>query len=107
MSFDEMDVYSAWMPTVEYSLATFTHILLRYFLPASFVLAFIPLPPSLYVGNRGTSFLTPIAPVILFIASGLVCVIWGILVLLLTVCGNISSLLLGGYVIQFLHCVMK
>ena len=102
-----MYAHLAWMPTVEYSLATFIRMLLRYFLPASFVLAFIPLPPSLYVGNRGTSFLTPIAPVILFIASGLVCVIWGILVLLLIICGNISSFLLGGYVIQFLHRMKK
>lgn len=88
------------MPTVEYSLATFIRMLLRYFLPASFVLAFIPLPPSLYVGNRGITFLTPIAPVILFIASGLVCVIWEILVLLLTICGKVSSFLLGRYAIQ-------
>lgn len=85
------------MPTVEYSLATFTRLLLHYLLPCSFVLAFIPLPASLYVGNRGIAFLAPVAPVILFIASGLVCVIWGILVLLLTICGKISSILLGRY----------
>ena len=96
--FDSADAHPAWMPTVEYSLATYSRMLLRYFLPASFVLAFVPLPPSLYVGNRGIAFLAPIAPVVLFIASGLVCVVWGIVVLLLTICGKVSSLLFCRYV---------
>lgn len=86
------------MPPVEHSLATLSRLLLYYLLPASFILALIPLPPFLYVGNRGTAFLSPIAPVLLFIASGLVCVIWGILLFLLTVCGKVNSLILGRYV---------
>ena len=83
------------MPTVGQSLELYGHYLFRYLLPCSLVLAFIPLPPSLYVGNRGTPSLVAIAPLILLVASGLVCVLWWILSILLMITGKASSFFSG------------
>ncbi|KAF8969376.1 PGAP1-like protein-domain-containing protein [Flammula alnicola] len=85
-------VFLAWaqidegapMPTVGQSLTRYGHMMLRHFLPGSLIFSLVPLPESLYLGNKGLLFLAPIAPLILCIASGLVCVVWWVLLLLLT-----------------------
>jgi glycosylphosphatidylinositol deacylase len=70
------------MPSVDESLANYNSMAFRYFAPASLLLAVIPLPESLYLGNNGTLFLAPIAPIILTISGGLVNITWALLLLL-------------------------
>ncbi|KDR84062.1 hypothetical protein GALMADRAFT_219892 [Galerina marginata CBS 339.88] len=96
-------VFLAWshhdqvapVPTIGQSLARYTSALFRYLLPASSIFSVFPLPESLYLGNEGVVFLAPIAPLILFLASGLVCISWWILVALLTIIGQVSTILFG------------
>ncbi|KAF9534116.1 GPI-inositol-deacylase [Crepidotus variabilis] len=83
------------MPTVEQSLDNYSHLLSRYLLPSSFLLALFPLPVSLYTGNGGQVFLSPIAPIILLVASGLVGLIWRVVRLLLMICSLMSKALCG------------
>jgi len=78
------------MPSVEQSLINYARFMFHYLLPGSLAFSILPLPQSLYMGNGGVFLLAPITPLILLIASGLVCVVWWILLLLLTVIG-ISS----------------
>ncbi|CAA7258574.1 unnamed protein product [Cyclocybe aegerita] len=85
-------------PSVGQSLASYCPLLFRYLLPGSFALSFLPLPPSLYIGNKGVPFFSGIAPLILFVASGLVCVSWWILLLLLTIVGKTSTIIFGSRV---------
>jgi hypothetical protein len=86
---------SASMPTVGQSLSQYNYHLLRYFLPASLIISVLPLPEWVYTGNKGLLFLAPIAPIILLIASGLVCVVWWILFSLLAVIGKLSTFIYG------------
>lgn len=90
------------MPSVQESLARYCRLLFRYFLPASLTFWIIPLSETLYLGSYGNMLLAPIAPLILFIASGLVCVSWWILVGLLSVIGRASSFLFGRSVLGYL-----
>ena len=81
------------MPTIQESLARYSHFLYRYLLPGSLVFSVIPLPETLYLGNNGNLLFAPIASLILLIASGLVCVSWWILGGLLSVIGRAISFL--------------
>lgn len=81
------------MPSIQESLARYNRVLFRYMLPGSLVFSVIPLYETLYLGNNGNLLLAPIAPLILLIASGLVCVSWWILAGLLSVIGRGSSVL--------------
>jgi len=83
------------MPSVGQSLRIYARFLFRYLLPGSLAFSILPLPESLVMGNNGVPFLAPIAPLILLIASGLVCVVWWILLLLITVIGVSSTLVFG------------
>ena len=87
------------MPSVQESLASYSGFLLRYFLPASLLFSVIPFSESLYLGNNGNFLFAPIAPLILLIASGLVCVSWWILASLLLIIGR-ASMLLGRSVVD-------
>ena len=98
LSVNDLDLCMSWtaiMPTVGQSLELYGHYFFRYLHPCSLVLAFVPLPPSLYVGNRGAPSLVAIAPLILLVASGLVCVLWWILSILLMITGKASSFFSG------------
>lgn len=96
-------VFTAWgqeeqgvpMPSIQESLARYSRFLFRYFLPGSLVFSVMPLSEMFYLGNNGNLLLAPIAPLILLIASGLVCVSWWILAGLLSVIGQASSFLIG------------
>lgn len=88
-------LFSASMPTVGQSLSQYNYHLLRYFLPASLIISALPFPEWAYTGNQGLLFLAPIAPIILLIASGLVCVVWWILFALLAVIGKLSTFIYG------------
>lgn len=71
------------------------------------MLSVLPLPETLYLGNKGTLFLTPIAPLLLFIASGIVCVSWWVLCILLTITGETSVFIFGRSVTEsdlFVNC---
>ena len=85
----------ASMPSVQESLACYSGFLFRYFVPASLLFSVIPLSEALYLGNNGNVLFAPIAPLILLIASGLVCVSWWILAGLLWMIGRASSFLFG------------
>lgn len=66
--------------------------MLRYLLPASVISSVIPILEWAFTGNRGVVFFSPIAPLILLTASGLVCVVWWILFLLLKITGKLNNL---------------
>ncbi|KAJ7126419.1 PGAP1-like protein-domain-containing protein [Mycena crocata] len=67
------------MPTVEQSLAAFMGRPLRRMLLGSIFLSALPLPENYYLGNRGEPLFALIAPLLLLISSGFVCVSWWIL----------------------------
>ncbi|KAF8165658.1 GPI-inositol-deacylase [Crassisporium funariophilum] len=98
-----ISVFLAWsqedhggsVPSVPQSLDLYGRGLFRYLILASLLMSVIPLPESIYLGNKSSLLFAPIAPLILLIASGLVCVSWYMLVLLLTVIGKASSFLVG------------
>ena len=83
------------MPSVQESLVHYRRLLFRYFVPASLLFSVIPLSEALYLGNSGKVLFAPIAPLILLLASGLVCVSWWILAGLLSIIGRASSFLFG------------
>lgn len=67
------------------SFKEYGRLLVRWLLPASFLLSFIPLSETYYLGNKGEPLLAPVAPLILCVASGLVCITWWVLSLLVWV----------------------
>lgn len=83
------------MPSVYESLSYYGRYTLTRLLLTSIVVALLPLPPYVYLGTGGDSSFAIIAPLVLLIASGLVCVAWGLLVILMWPIGVISSLLSG------------
>ncbi|KAL0577563.1 GPI inositol deacylase [Marasmius crinis-equi] len=71
--------HGAAIPSVSRSLETFGRRTYPKLLIASFVISFIPLPEEYYLGNAGTYVFAPIAPILLTMATGLVCVSWALL----------------------------
>ncbi|TFY70018.1 hypothetical protein EVG20_g2909 [Dentipellis fragilis] len=71
------------MPSVLQSLELFVKKALPTLLAISFGLALLPLPADYLLGNSGEAVLAPLAPVLLLIATGLVCVSWFILLALI------------------------
>ncbi|KAJ7437139.1 PGAP1-like protein-domain-containing protein [Mycena galericulata] len=67
------------VPTVEQSLSMFTGKPLQRMLFCSILLSVVPLPERFYLGNRGEPFFSAIAPLLLLISSGFVCVSWWLL----------------------------
>ncbi|KAH0587945.1 hypothetical protein H2248_006694 [Termitomyces sp. 'cryptogamus'] len=85
----------AAMPSVGDSLSHYGRHTLTRLLFVSLVVALLPLPTCVYLGTGGDLYFAVIAPLVLLIASGLVCVIWGLLVVLMWPIGTISSLIFG------------
>ncbi|KAI0031040.1 PGAP1-like protein-domain-containing protein [Vararia minispora EC-137] len=91
-------LYGAWRaseagsppPTTISSLRTLTHRL-PFFSFLSLVLALLPLPPHAYLSTGTLPFLAPLAPLLLVLATGLVCVSWGMLSLFITLIGRIAA----------------
>lgn len=71
------------MPHVTASLSTFIRIRLSWMLLGSFGLSFVPFQPVAWLGNNGEPLLSPLAPLILLIAAGLISVSWWLLTLLM------------------------
>ncbi|KIK67657.1 hypothetical protein GYMLUDRAFT_215793 [Collybiopsis luxurians FD-317 M1] len=95
-------VFEAWgigedesipsVPPVDRSLRDFGQRKLPRLLLASFVVSLFPLPEQFFLGTGGDWLLALIAPLLLMIASGLVCVSWALLVLLMWPIGKISHM---------------
>ncbi|KAF7336221.1 GPI inositol-deacylase [Mycena venus] len=67
------------VPTLEQSLVIFMGRPLRRLLLCSVLLSVVPLPEMFYLGNRGEPLFFAIAPLLLLISTGLVCVsVWGL-----------------------------
>ncbi|KAA1475868.1 PGAP1-domain-containing protein [Dentipellis sp. KUC8613] len=71
------------MPGVSQSLELFVKKALPTALAVSFGIALLPLPAEYLLGNSGEAVLAPLAPVLLLVATGLVCVSWFILLALM------------------------
>lgn len=80
------------VPSVSQSLTHYGGSMLRLLLLPSFLFSFIPLPESFYLGNKGEAAFSPIAPLVLILASGLVCVSWWILLFLVFFVSKSGSL---------------
>jgi len=81
------------LPSLGKMIGEYIQVLFYYLLPASFLLSFVPLPKSLYLGNAGIAIFSPLAPLILTITSGLVVLSWWILYSLLCIVGCAQNLL--------------
>jgi GPI inositol-deacylase len=49
----------------------------------SFIISFVPLPENYYLGNRGEPMFAPLAPFLLLLATGIVCLSWWVLQVLM------------------------
>ncbi|KAK7049752.1 GPI inositol deacylase [Paramarasmius palmivorus] len=81
------------IPTVHQSLQLFCLGTLPKLVLGSFVMSWIPLPPGYYLGNSGEAILSPIAPLMLSVAAGLVCVSWALLNVCMWPLGKVSLFL--------------
>ncbi|KAJ7044755.1 PGAP1-like protein-domain-containing protein [Mycena alexandri] len=81
---------NAPLPSVEESLALFTGKPLRRLLFFSVLLSAVPLPERFYLGNRGEPLFSAIAPLLLLIATGFVCVSWWVLQALIWPLGKLG-----------------
>lgn len=84
------------MPCVQDSLSRFNRGALRKLLLAASVVSLLPLPENYYLGTKGEPLFSPIAPLLLLIASGLVCVSWWVLVILMWPVRKLGMLVFGG-----------
>ncbi|KAJ7213710.1 PGAP1-like protein-domain-containing protein [Mycena haematopus] len=80
------------VPTVEQSLASFTGKPLQRLLLCSVVLSVVPLPETFYLGNRGEPLFSAIAPLLLLISTGFVCVSWWVLQALIWPLGKLGRI---------------
>jgi glycosylphosphatidylinositol deacylase len=71
------------VPNVQKSLTMFITKTLPKLMLVSLVVAVMPLTENYYLGTRGQPILALLAPMLLFIATGAVCVSWWILVFLM------------------------
>ncbi|KAE9404806.1 PGAP1-domain-containing protein [Gymnopus androsaceus JB14] len=95
-------VYEAWgagendntpfVPPVDRSLREFGRRKLPKLALASLLISLLPLPDSLFMGTSGEWIYGPIAPMMVLIASGLVCISWMLLVMIMWPIGKISHL---------------
>ncbi|KAF5393191.1 hypothetical protein D9757_001207 [Collybiopsis confluens] len=95
-------VFEAWgsgesdhtpsVPPVTRSLREFGQRRLPRLLLASLLIALLPLSEQFFLGNGGNWIYAPMAPLLLLIASGLVCASWGLLLLLMWPVGKIGNI---------------
>ncbi|KAI0677215.1 GPI-inositol-deacylase [Trametes maxima] len=71
------------IPDVKSSLEFFARKRLPWLVPLSFIVSLLPLRAGLWLGNRGNSAFALLAPILLCVAFGLVCVLWWLLIALL------------------------
>ncbi|KAL0950184.1 hypothetical protein HGRIS_010177 [Hohenbuehelia grisea] len=73
----------ATMPSVHQSLIVFCRRTLPYLMFVSFWIAFLPLPERYYLGTGGQPLFAPLAPLLLLVATGLVCTLWAVLLMIM------------------------
>ena len=64
------------MPSVTSSLSNFSRHRYPVLLLTSFIVSFLPMPSSMWLGNVGEPLLSPLAPLVLSVAVGFVSVSW-------------------------------
>lgn len=98
-------VRSACVPPVSHSLRDFGQRQLPKLMLVSYLLSLLPLPDYLFIGMEGEWLYAPIAPLLLMVASGLVCVSWMLLVVLMWPIGMIRHIYSPrfGEIIRFLE----
>jgi hypothetical protein len=80
------------MPTVHQSISRFSLKTLPKLLVGSFVVSYVPLPESYYLGNGGDCLFALAAPVLMLLATGLVFIIWWVLLVLMWPLGKFGAL---------------
>lgn len=95
------------MPTVQQSLTNYCRKMLRPLILGSLAVACVPFPEKYYLGNGGNPLFAAIAPLLLLIASGLVCVSWCVLILLMWPIGKIGRLVFGRLVCNYRGNLIK
>ncbi|KAJ7693919.1 GPI-inositol-deacylase [Mycena rosella] len=80
------------MPTVAQSLSTFAGTPLWRLVLCSIVLSAVPLPENWYLGNGGEPLFSAIAPLMLLISSGFVCLSWWVLQICMWPLGKLGRL---------------
>jgi hypothetical protein len=85
---------------VQKSLALFGVKTLPRLLVASFVLSFIPFPENYYLGTKGQPIFTPLAPLLLLAATGMVYVSWWLIEVLMWPIGKIGVRVFGRCVLR-------
>ncbi|GBE79854.1 GPI inositol-deacylase [Sparassis crispa] len=78
-------------PSVSLALSHFAHQRLPQLLFLSLAISFLPLPSGFWLGNVGELFLVPLAPLLLLIVTGLVCLTWGMLTVLVSLFNKVTS----------------
>ncbi|KAJ8085833.1 GPI inositol deacylase [Marasmius tenuissimus] len=78
------------IPSVPQSLESFGRTTYPKLLVASSIVSLLPLPEEYYLGNAGEYFFALIAPLLLTLATGLVCVSWLLLTVLMWPIGRIG-----------------
>ncbi|KAF9464808.1 GPI-inositol-deacylase [Collybia nuda] len=83
------------VPTVQDSLNLYGRKTIRKLLLFSLICSVLPLPAAYYLGNSGEILFAPIAPLLLLVASGLVCISWWFLVILMWPIGSLGRSIFG------------
>lgn len=92
-------VFNAWrvmdatgsLPPVGASLGNMINSQLPWIGVATFLVSFLPIPPSTWLGNSGEPLFSLLAPFIILIDAGLVCVSWVILKICLWLCSYLAK----------------
>ncbi|CAL1700352.1 unnamed protein product [Somion occarium] len=79
--FDAWSVSGDAIPSVEATLYRFVKKRLAWFIIAAILISLIPLPVGVWFGNAGEPMFVLIAPFLMAIVTGLVCVSWWILMI--------------------------
>ena len=80
---------------MQQSLAVFSARILPKLLVTSFFVSFVPFPVDYYLGNEGHPLFAPLAPLLLLVATGMVCVSWWTLEVLMWSIGKVGVKVFG------------
>jgi len=82
------------LPTLDQAISTFIKSLLPRLILISFLIAVLPLPTSAYIGLSGEPFFSFLAPILVFLSTGLVVITFWMLSLL-TYLATVATSILG------------
>lgn len=80
------------MPTVGQSLESFAKRRLPWLTASAFFVSLIPMPVNVLLGNGGQSVFAPIAPGLVVVVTGMLCVSWWLLSILMWFFGRFQRL---------------